>query len=209
MLDKLGYAKKDAQGFRLRPDGQKVFFAIDVIPTLYPDAVDTLELVKRHWADIGVDMKVNTIERALYYTRGDNNDHDAAVWPGPGGLDPMLDPRDFFAQHTAGLALRDPVDAVVRLRRQGRAGAARKPEAAHEAVRRGPRDRRSRQARRDHEAALRSHGRCVRDDRRLPRRQRLRHRARTTCRTCRRSMPNSWSWPNPGPALPQQFFFTT
>ena len=60
-------------------------------------------------------MKVNTIERALYYTRGDNNDHDAQVWPGTGGLDPMLDPRDFFAQHTAGHALRDPVDALVRI----------------------------------------------------------------------------------------------
>jgi peptide/nickel transport system substrate-binding protein len=22
-------------------------------------------------------------------------------------------------------------------------------------------------------------------------------------------MPNSWSWPHPGPALPQQFFFTS
>jgi len=22
-------------------------------------------------------------------------------------------------------------------------------------------------------------------------------------------MPSSWSWPHPGPALPQQFFFTT
>ena len=21
--------------------------------------------------------------------------------------------------------------------------------------------------------------------------------------------PNSWSWPNPGPALPQQFFFSS
>jgi peptide/nickel transport system substrate-binding protein len=81
---------------------QKVFFSVDIIPTLYPDAVDTMELVKRHWADIGIDIKVNTIERALYYTRGDSNDHDAAVWPGPGGLDPMLDPRDYFAQHTQG-----------------------------------------------------------------------------------------------------------
>ncbi len=97
-----GYDKKDGSGIRLRPDGQKVFFSIDVIPTLYPDLVDTLELVKSHWAEIGVDIKVNTIERALYYTRGDNNDHDAQVWPGPGGLDPMFDPRDFFAQHTQG-----------------------------------------------------------------------------------------------------------
>ncbi len=102
ILDKIGYDKRDAQKFRLRPDGQNVFFSIDVIPTLYPDAVDTLELVKRHWADIGVDMKVNTIERALYYTRGDSNDHDAATWPGPGGLDPMLDARDYFAQHPQG-----------------------------------------------------------------------------------------------------------
>jgi peptide/nickel transport system substrate-binding protein len=22
-------------------------------------------------------------------------------------------------------------------------------------------------------------------------------------------MPNAWSWPNPGPSLPQQFFFTS
>ncbi|CAN5361180.1 ABC transporter substrate-binding protein [soil metagenome] len=100
MLDKLGY-KKDAQGMRLRPDGQKVFFGIDVI-TAQPDAVDVLELVKRHWAKIGIDIKVNTIERALYYTRGDNNEHDAATWGGPGGLDPMFDPRDYFAQHTQG-----------------------------------------------------------------------------------------------------------
>jgi hypothetical protein len=69
ILDRIGYSKRDAQKFRLRPDGQRVFFSIDVIPTLYPDAVDSLELVKRHWAEIGVDMKVNTIERALYYPR--------------------------------------------------------------------------------------------------------------------------------------------
>ncbi len=73
-----------------------------MIPTLYPDLVDTLELVKKHWAKIGVDIKVNTIERTLYYSRGDNNEHDAQVWPGPGGLDAMFDPRDYFAQHTQG-----------------------------------------------------------------------------------------------------------
>jgi peptide/nickel transport system substrate-binding protein len=101
MLDRLGYAKKDAQGFRLRPDGQKVFLAVDVIPAT-PDQVDTLELVKRHWAAIGVDMKVNSIERSLYYTRGDNNDHDAATWVGPGGLDVMLDARDYVAIHPQG-----------------------------------------------------------------------------------------------------------
>ncbi|MGO7748642.1 hypothetical protein ACC677_38575, partial [Rhizobium ruizarguesonis] len=54
-----------------------VFFSIDVIPTLYPDLVDALELVKTHWAQIGIDMKFNTIERALYYTSHDTK-HGAA-----------------------------------------------------------------------------------------------------------------------------------
>ena len=112
--------------------------AIDVIPA-NPYQIDTLELVKRHWMAIGIDMKVNVIERALYYTRGDNNDHDAAVWGGPGGLDPMLDPRDFFAQHPAGHALRHSVDDLVFVERQGWPGAAGAPEEAHEAVCRGER----------------------------------------------------------------------
>ena len=102
ILDRIGYSKRDAQKFRLRPDGQRLFFTIDVIPTLNPDAVDTLELVKRHWVDLGVDLKVNTIERALFFTRGDNNDHDAATWNGPGGLDPMFDARDYLANHPQG-----------------------------------------------------------------------------------------------------------
>ncbi len=102
ILDRIGYAKKDAGGFRLRPDGQKVFFAIDVIPTLFPDQPDALELIKRHWAAIGVDVKINTIERALFFTRGDSNEHDMQIWQGPGGLDPILDARDYLAAHPQG-----------------------------------------------------------------------------------------------------------
>jgi peptide/nickel transport system substrate-binding protein len=102
ILDRLGYSRRNAQGIRLRPDGQPLFFAVDVTPTLFPDQVDVLELIKRHWAEVGVDIKVNTIERALYYTRGDNNDHDAAVAAGPGGLEPITDPRDWVCQHPQG-----------------------------------------------------------------------------------------------------------
>jgi hypothetical protein len=175
-----------------------VFFSIDVIPTLYPDAVDTLELIKRHWADIGVDMKVNTIERALYYTRGDSNDHDAATWPGPGGLDPMLDPRDYFAQHTAGLALRDPLDAVVRLRRQGRPGAAGQPEERMKLYD----DARA-------TADMKKRGelmkqvfdqcrRCLRDDRRVPGGQLLRHRKQQPAERAQ-ELPERLVLAEPGP----------
>jgi peptide/nickel transport system substrate-binding protein len=208
ILDKLGYTKKDSGGIRLRPDGQKIFFAIDVIPTLYPDEVDALELVKRHWADIGIDIKVNTIERALYYTRGDNNDHDAAVWPGPGGLDPMLDPRDFFAQHTQGSRYAIPwAQWYVSGGKDGQ----EPPESQKQRMKLFDQARATADLQKrgeimkqlfDHTAeAFETIGICL---------------AVNAFGICKNNLqnvpakyPNSWSWPNPGPALPQQFFFTT
>ena len=206
ILDKLGYARRDAQKFRLRPDGQRVFFAIDVIPTLYPDAVDTLELVKRHWAEIGVDIKINTIERALYYTRGDSNDHDAAVWPGPGGLDPMLDARDYFAQHTQGSRYaipwtlwyvsggkdgQEPPDS--QKRRMKLYDDAR---ATADLGRRGALMKQVFDLTAD---AFETIGVCLAVN--------AFGIARNNLQNVPKSYPNAWSWPNPGPALPQQFFF--
>jgi len=207
ILDKLGYTKKDAQGFRLRPDGQKVFFAIDVIPTLYPDAVDTLELVKRHWAEIGVDIKVNTIERALYYTRGDNNDHDAAVWPGPGGLDPMLDPRDYFAQHPQGS--RYAIPWTLWYVSNGKDGQ-EPPESQKQRMKlfndalatadlkkRGEIMKQLFDLTSD---AFETIGVCLAVN--------AFGIVKNNLNNVPQKYPNAWSWPNPGPALPQQFFFS-
>ena len=208
ILDKLGLTRKDSQGFRLRADGQKLFFGIDVIPTLFADAVDTLELVKRHWADIGVDIKVNTVERALYYTRGDSNDHDAAVWPGPGGTDPMLDPRDYFAQHPQGSRYavpwtqwyvsggkdgQEPPDSQkqrMKLFDQARA--------TSDLGKRGVIMKELFTLTAD---AFETIGVCL---------------AVNSFGICKNNLqnvplkyPNAWAWPSPGPALPQQFFFAT
>ncbi|MBM7047157.1 MULTISPECIES: ABC transporter substrate-binding protein [Rhizobium] len=208
MLDQAGYDKKDANGFRLRPDGQKVFFAVDVIPTLYPDLVDALELVKAHWAQIGVDMKVNTIERALYYTRGDDNAHDAQVWPGPGGLDPMLDPRDFFAFHPQGS--RYAIPWSVWYTSNGKQGE-EPPESQKKRMKlfdeaRSTADLNKRGAvmKQIFDIAadeFETVGLCL---------------AvggfgiiRNNLRNVPEKQPDSWSWPNPGPAMPQQFFFTS
>lgn len=208
MLDKLGYGKKDAQGMRLRPDGQKVFFAIDVIPTLYPDLVDVLELVKRHWADIGVDMKVNTIERALYYTRGDNNDHDAAVWPGPGGLDPMLDPRDYFAQHPQGS--RYAVPWTLWYVSGGKDGQ-EPPEGQKQRMKLFDDARATSDLKKRGEImkqvfdlaadAFETMGVCLAVNNFGV--------VKTNLKNVPEKYPNAWTWPNPGPALPQQFYFTT
>lgn len=208
LLDKIGYEKKDGSGFRLRPDGQKIFIAIDVIPTLYPDLVDVCELVKRQWAEIGIDTKVNTIERALFFTRGDGNDHDCQVWTGPGGLDPMLDPRDFFAQHTQGS--RHCVPWAVWYVSGGKDG---QEPPAHQKAR----------------MKLFEEARATGD---LAKRGALMKQlfdiaadefevmgvclgvnafgvVRNNLQNVPGKYPSSWSYPNPAPVLPQQFWFST
>jgi peptide/nickel transport system substrate-binding protein len=206
LLDGMGLDKKDGSGMRLRPDGQKLFFSVDVIPTLYPELVDVLELVKSHWAEIGVDIKVNSIERALYYSRGDANDHDAQVWPGPGGLDPMFDPRDYFAMHTQGSRYAVPwAQWYVSNGTQGE----EPPESQKERMK------------------LYGQAKATVD---LEERGRLMHSlfeltadayevigvclgvnsfgiCRNNFLNTPKTEPDSWTYPNPAPMLPQQFFF--
>jgi peptide/nickel transport system substrate-binding protein len=207
ILDGLGY-KRNTQGARTRPDGQKVFFAIDVIPTLYPDLVDTLELVKRHWAELGIDIKVNTLERALFYTRGDNNDHDVQVWPGTGGLDPMLDPRDFFAQHPQGT--RYAIPWTLWYVSNGKDGQ-EPPEHQKKRMKLFDDARATSDLKKRGEIMkeifdiaaenFETVGVCL---------------AVTTFGVVKNSienapkkMPAAWMWPTPGPSLPQQYFFKT
>ena len=207
-MDKIGYDKKDASGFRLRPDGRKIFIAVDVIPTLYPDLVDVCELIKRHWTEIGIDMKVNTIERALFFTRGDNNDHDAQVWTGPGGLDPLLDPRDFFAQHTQGS--RHCVPWAVWYASGGKDGI--EP----------PEHQKQRMKLFDEARATGDLAKCGAIMKQLFDIAAEEFEvlgvclsvnafgvARNNLKNVPAKYPSSWSWPNPAPALPQQFYFTS
>ncbi len=208
ILDRLGYNRRDAQRFRLRPDGQKVFFSIDVIPTLYPDEVDTLELIKRHWAEVGIDCRINTIERALYYTRGDNNDHDMAVWPGPGGLEPMIDARDWVAMHPQGSRFGLPWASWYAS--GGREGIEPPPnhrqrmqlfDQARSTVDTAEQGRLMRQVFDLAAEAFDCFGVCLAVN--------LFGIASNRLRNVPARMPNAWSWPHPGPALPQQFFFTS
>lgn len=84
LLDGLGL-ERGSDGIRRMADGRPIKFLIDVIPSLAPDHVDILEMIEQQWAEIGVDMDVNPLERTFFYERTSNaNDHDAAVWGGGG-----------------------------------------------------------------------------------------------------------------------------
>lgn len=97
LLDKAGFAKRDGQKFRLGPDGKRISFAVDAA-TSRRYQIDALELIKKYWAAVGIEMQVKTIEESFAFARMLANEHDAMVWIGGGGYDflGVLDPKWYF-----------------------------------------------------------------------------------------------------------------
>jgi len=97
LLDKAGFAKRDGQKFRLGPDGKRISFAVDAA-TSRRYQIDALELIKKYWAAVGIEMQVKTIEESFALARMLANEHDAMVWIGGGGYDflGVLDPKWYF-----------------------------------------------------------------------------------------------------------------
>jgi peptide/nickel transport system substrate-binding protein len=63
LLDEMGLTERDAGGFRLRPDGERLSI---VLTYQQADADDELELVKAYWADLGIELLLRRVERSLY-----------------------------------------------------------------------------------------------------------------------------------------------
>jgi peptide/nickel transport system substrate-binding protein len=93
-LDKV-LPNKNADGIRLRPDGQPMTFVIEVA-NANTDQVDAANLIAKYWKAVGILVEAKSEDRALMYERKNNNDLDAMIWGGEGGVNPMLDPRNFF-----------------------------------------------------------------------------------------------------------------
>jgi peptide/nickel transport system substrate-binding protein len=86
--------EKDGEGWRLRPDGERLTFVMEVASGgEFPEMVDAANLVVNHWREVGVDVVLRPVERSLRDERVSANDHDASVWPGGSGLqDALLNP---------------------------------------------------------------------------------------------------------------------
>jgi peptide/nickel transport system substrate-binding protein len=85
MLDKI-MPKKDAQGFRLDPDGKRFtinFMVADVFGLSYPDI---MQMVQRYAVDVGIDIQIRTTDRARLNTMWYANEQDAYIWNCVGGL---------------------------------------------------------------------------------------------------------------------------
>ncbi|HEY8454794.1 MAG TPA: ABC transporter substrate-binding protein [Actinopolymorphaceae bacterium] len=86
MLDDAGFDRRDGNGIRLRRDGKPIAFQIDVgIPSLNEAWVPATELVRKYWREVGIDARVKSEDRTLFFERVFNNQHDAAAYIGEFG----------------------------------------------------------------------------------------------------------------------------
>jgi len=91
LLDEVGLDKRDAEGYRLGPDG-KTFVIPFEIAKHAADIVPVTELVIEHWKKVGVKATIKTIDPGLWDTRAAANDlkatamwNHAPLWWGWGG----------------------------------------------------------------------------------------------------------------------------
>jgi len=97
ILDKMGL-KKGSDGWRQYPDGGRVSLAV-IVMISNPSHLDSMELVRKQWQKIGVELVINSSERSLFYDRASSNSYDISCDVFSGGLDPTFNPRPWLSFH--------------------------------------------------------------------------------------------------------------
>ena len=85
MLDEI-MPEKDAQGYRLGPDGKRFtinFMVADVYGLSYPDV---MQMVQEYAKEVGIDIQIRTTDKTRLTTMWNANEQDAYIWSCVGGL---------------------------------------------------------------------------------------------------------------------------
>ena len=100
-LDAAGY-EMDDDGRRIGPDGEPITINVDFASDVAADWSDALELVREHWAEVGVDLELSSMTRTLHTERvRENGEHEATVWTGSGGMVPFMQTHWYFPSTAA------------------------------------------------------------------------------------------------------------
>lgn len=95
-LDRAGYSRRDADGFRLGPDGRRIRFTLLVQTPVYAGEFHIHQsMIQTDWKAVGIDMAIETAPRAVAQNRWDNNDYDVTAFTGAGGYDAVISPRHY------------------------------------------------------------------------------------------------------------------
>lgn len=98
LLDKLGLTKRDADGFRTYADGGRVSMNA-IVQIAQTQFIDILELIRKQYQKIGVELVIQSSERTLFYDRANQGNYDISMDVFPGGLDITFNPRAIVAVH--------------------------------------------------------------------------------------------------------------
>lgn len=97
MLDAAGYDQKDADGYRLWPDGSgQITFIIEGTAEPGSSGEDEVQLVVKYLNDIGLAASYKYFERSLYTEHYEANEIEAAYWGGDRTVLPLAPGAPIF-----------------------------------------------------------------------------------------------------------------
>jgi peptide/nickel transport system substrate-binding protein len=110
MLDKIGLAKKDAQGYRLRADGKgRLRIEIMTLGGQFVQFTQIAEMIREQWKKIGIDLTVQEVERSLALKRTAANEQQLGAWNNDGSEHLFTFPLHVFPFELAAVASSGPL----------------------------------------------------------------------------------------------------
>lgn len=88
ILDELGLTARDSEGYRLRPDGQRLTIIIDG-STHHDHHGPGGELIASYWEAVGIRTIINVMDRGLFEAKREANEHMATFHDLPDPLIPL------------------------------------------------------------------------------------------------------------------------
>jgi peptide/nickel transport system substrate-binding protein len=110
MLDKLGLAKKDGDGYRLRADGKgRLRIEIMTLGGQFVQYTQISEMIREQWKKIGIDLTVQEVERSLALKRTAANEQQLGAWNNDGSEHLFTFPLHVFPFELAAVASSGPL----------------------------------------------------------------------------------------------------
>jgi ABC-type dipeptide/oligopeptide/nickel transport system permease component/ABC-type transport system substrate-binding protein len=94
MLDELGLTKRDIEGMRCFPAGERMTWYIDLTDF---NGEGPVQFIVDDWAQVGIRAIFRERSRPLFTTEKLAQLHDFTVWTGESEFNPMVEPRSFVA----------------------------------------------------------------------------------------------------------------
>jgi peptide/nickel transport system substrate-binding protein len=93
-LNEIGLTERDGEGYRLRPDGERLSLVYEYAP-VFGAWRSIGEILVEQWKALGVELVLKEEARQLFYERKSANEQDIGIWTGSGEFNPLIEPRWF------------------------------------------------------------------------------------------------------------------